>query len=227
MASLWEAIGAALGQPPLSRPIPCRRSPVWEQFCHNFETFIASPGVLERRGPSWLYQQLHSRSPPSRMTWGNLLGGLGQATPDAIRILLSARPPSNELSVISWNIRWIVDQASGTTQAKRALVNALLAKGYVVCLQETHWSGTDEAIWLHGLHIRKAYSSPATETARPNATDATDDDHTTDPAQPGRKGGVVILLPVGYEFIPTECRVLVPGFAVLAAIQTPRGDTLD
>ena len=32
-----------------------------------------------------------------------------------------------------------MDQNSDATQSKKALVNALLAKGYIVCLQETHW----------------------------------------------------------------------------------------
>ena len=40
----------------------------------------------------------------------------------------------------------------------------------------------------------------------------------------GRKGGVAVFLPVGYEF-DEDCRTLVPGFAVLVSIRNPKRET--
>ena len=73
MSSLWEVIGAAMGFPPLDRPIPNRRSPIWEKFCKNFEAITSSPDLLDGRGPHWLYRKLHSTTPPD-LTWRTLLG---------------------------------------------------------------------------------------------------------------------------------------------------------
>ena len=151
MASLWEAVGASIGSPPLDRPVPRRRSPIWESFCQSLENFLSSPGLLDCRGPSWLFRKLHSHSPPARLTWGSLLGELTAASAEAINLLLDERPRSSQVSVISWNARWLVDQNSSTTQAKRGLITSLLAKGYIVCVQETHWTETGMALWQHGL----------------------------------------------------------------------------
>ena len=134
----------------LDRPIPRRSSPVWKDF-------LCSLGLLDQRGPTWLFRKLNPHLLPARLTWRTLLGDLSAATSEATNLLLADRPQGGKASVISWNARWLVDQISSITQAKRTLITSLLAKGYIVCVQETHWSETDEALWQHGLLIRKVY----------------------------------------------------------------------
>ena len=165
MASLWEAIGARMGFPPLSRPLPNRRSSVWEQFCRALEQFTNSPGSLHRRGPTWVHRTLHSTNPPNHMTWGTLLGDLSHASNEAISLLMRDRPSPSGVNFICWNVRWIVDLLSGPSVAKRNVLSKFLAKGYIVCLQETHWTDSDAALWQHGLLLRNLSWTPA--QARP------------------------------------------------------------
>ena len=221
MTSLWEAVGAQIGRPPLWRPLPCRRSPVWEQFCNAVESFIGSPGLLHRRGPSWVYRQLHSQIPPSRLTWGDLLGDMQFFNAAALSLLLASRPNPTLITVLSWNIRWIVDPHSEASAAKRSLLSRLLAKGYVICIQETHWSAADAAVWQHGLLLRNLYWTPAVDMADP-----CNDQNVAPSPNPSRCGGVATLLPAGFSFAPEGCTTLVPGFAISTTIRNPRHEHL-
>ena len=129
MTSLWEVVGGQIGSPPLLRPLPYRRSPAWEQFCTSLSHFAVSPGSLDRRGPAWVYRRLHSQTPPARLSWNTLLGDLIHATAPALSLLLADRPSPSQITVLSWNARWIVDPHSGPSVAKRNLISRFLAKG--------------------------------------------------------------------------------------------------
>ena len=221
MASLWEVVGAQIGFPPLWRPLPHRRSPVWEQFCNAVESFVDSLGILHRRSPSWVYRQLHSRIAPSRLTWRDLLGETQSLSAAAVSLLLADRPDPSSTTVLSWNIRWIVDPHSDSSTAKRNLLSRLLAKGYVVCVQETHWSAADAAIWQHGLLLRNLYWTPATDMSVP-----TDEGSAMPTQAPGKCGGVATFLPAGHTFASGGCETLVPGFAISTTILNPRNEIL-
>ena len=219
MASLWEAVGAAIGYPSLDRPTPGRRSPVWAQFCNAFEEFISAPDLLTRRGPAWLYRLLHGRVSPHRTTWRELLGNHISASAHDMQGILIERPMPVSLAIVGWNARWLVDPSANTTIAKRELISSRIARGYITCIQETHWAATDAAIWQHGLLLRNCFYSPAVPD-RVADLPGQDVPSTT----VGRCGGVATFLPAGHEFVQDECHVLVPGYAILTCIRTPMKD---
>ena len=115
-----------------------------------------------------------------------------------------------------------MDSAADRVVAKRDTISRFLAKGIIVCVQETHWTDADAALWQHGLLFRQVQYSPA--VPKQNLT------RTLEPATPengrvtGRCGGVATLLPPGYQFVEPDCKTLVPGFAILSTIRTPAND---
>ena len=123
-----------------------------------------------------------------------------------------------ELTIMSWNVCWLVDMKSHKVLEKRARVEAALAKGQIVCLQETHWADEDAKLWLLGLLAGRAYHSSL------NKREPTDADDSTS-GRTGKLGGVVTILPPGFSFTPDGCCELVPGHAILTQIEDPQGTT--
>ena len=144
-----------------------------------------------------------------------------QVTAEALSLLLQARPSLSEIVIISWNARWIVDPHSGPSASKRELISRLLSKGYIVCLQETHWLAEDAALWQHGLLLRNVFWSAAQSLDGPNHLTGETNDGTD-----RRCGGVATLLPARYDFVLDECYELVPGFGIYTTIRTPRNEVI-
>ena len=88
---------------------------------------------------------------------------------------------------------------------KNANVERLLAEGWVVCIQETHFTPAQAAVWKLDLLTREVFLS-CTDDDPPEHGDLSCDD---------RRGGVATALPVGCKLDLPRCRILVPGHAIL------------
>ena len=163
MASLWEAAQAVIGRLPWSRPVPARHSSCWTQFCETFDKFIDIPNFSHQRSPSWLYRRIHGQCRHGRIRWADFFRSTLILSGEGLRALVTLCDTVSQCTVISWNARWLVDGAANRVIAKREAISRLLAKGAIVCVQETHWSEADGAIWQHGLLFRNLQYTAATQ----------------------------------------------------------------
>ena len=228
-----SSLGTALGSPNPARLLPARRSPEWRWYCRTIEDFSRCPGILSGRGAEWLWKKLQRSAPPPQISWGALLVGWGEADEARVRAALRETICLDDVVITSWNVRWLVDPNSTRATGKKRVIEERLALGQIVCIQETHWSDADEAVWKHGLMIRSIFASSAYngDGQEDNSDTDTDDDQRghqrrRNAGRAGRLGGVATLLPAGYKFIDEQTRVLVPGHATLATVKAPSGRTI-
>jgi len=156
-----SSLGTALGSPNPARLLPARRSPEWRWYCRTIEDFSRCPGILSGRGAEWLWKKLQRSAPPPQISWGALLVGWGEADEARVRAALRETICLDDVVITSWNVRWLVDPNSTRATGKKRVIEERLALGQIVCIQETHWSDADEAVWKHGLMIRSIFASSA------------------------------------------------------------------
>ena len=130
----------ALGRPPLEALLPGARDPRWGPVRKSIEAALRLAGTGARvRTPSalWALARAGTR-PPRGATWADLVTGVLLTT-----LVDNVRVQSRDADVVisSWNARWLVSPHSDQAAAKRAVMHSRLARGEVVCLQETHWGG--------------------------------------------------------------------------------------
>ena len=227
MASLWEAARAVIGDIPWSRPVPARHTKCWAQFCHAFDLFIQSPGFTSNRSPSWLYRRVHGQLPNQRIRWGDFFRTTANFSGEGLLALVTLCDSTAKCRVMCWNVRWIVDGSADRVVAKREVISRFLARGVIVCTQETHWNDTDAALWQHGLLFRQVQYCPAVPKCDLTRCPETQETQELGSAgTTGRCGGVATFLPPGFRFIEPESNTLVPGFAILSTIQTPTNDVM-
>ena len=166
MASLWEAVGATIGDPPLGRPSPGRYSPVWAQFCEACDEFLGVRGLIANRSPGWLYRQFHGQGKPPVTTWQELLGRFVNRDAATVAQALEQRVPRSELDLFCWNPRWLVDMTAENTAEKGRFISDRVTQGYITCVQETHWTPEEAAVWQHGLLLRNCFYSTAVNETR-------------------------------------------------------------
>ena len=205
-----ETLSEAVGHPARWMALPTRSSPSWENILHRLELFTDLQGDLGKRGPNWLWHKIQRRTLPKKIYWGELLRGWEQARGSEVRDALLRNAPLADIVIWSWNARWLVDLQSPRVRAKRAKIEEALKRGYVVCIQETHWLEGEARMWLLSLLCHDAFHSAAC-------------DETGRVAEPGngrtgRLGGVVTLIPPCFKFDRAHCRILVPGRVILTRI---------
>ena len=217
MPPVFSSLREALGYPVASAPVPTKRSKTWLWAVKVIEGFARADGVMGGRSAAWLWQQLHCSMAPRCFSWGELLGAWGDTDAEVFRARLLACPSAARLALWSWNVRWMVDLGADRARAKQQRINDALLGGFVVCLQETHWLLHEAELWLRGLITSHSYHSPAAPGNR-------DDRAVAHSGRSDRYGGVAILLPPGFDFIPGERYELVPGHVIAAKITDPNGD---
>ena len=114
-----QTLAEALGHPAPWAFLPTKRSQEWPLVVRDLEEFVGSPHLLAGRGPVWLWKQLQCSAAPRRLTWGALLNGWERAAAAEVFEALTRRPTSVDVTIFSWNARWLVDQASLRVAAKR------------------------------------------------------------------------------------------------------------
>jgi len=162
-----------LGSPPAYRLLPAARSPEWAHVCKIIEHFCELDGVLNGRGPGWLWARLQGSAPPYNPTWGGLLRGHESSDPGRIRAALRESLSLHEVTVVSWNLRWLVNPDSDRAAGKKRVIEERLQQGHIVCIQETHWTDADAAVWEHSFLLRAvrcANTEPERESMCMNQT---------------------------------------------------------
>jgi len=213
MASLHEV----LGYPVAARLLPTKRSPVWSGFKAALEQWMGVPDALLGRGPSWLWVKLQGTAAPKRCTWGGLLNGWLDATPADLVAALRRHTTATNTTITSWSARWLVDPIAQAVRCKKDIIEDRLARGHIVCVQETHWLGYEAALWRLAMLVHVMYWSDAT----PDPTLDLDDNHSYDHPRHGRRGrfgGVATFVPPNYRMVNDLCRILVPGHAILVTV---------
>ena len=105
-----------------------------------------------------------------------MLGPYTDYPPLQVRAAFADRLTADSLVIITWTARWLVNTAAGPTAAKRELISRRVAKEYIMCVQETHWSPADAALWKHGLLLNNCFCSPAVpKDNAPDSASATED----------------------------------------------------
>ena len=104
MTSLSEA----LGLPSRSRLLPTRHSGEWGAAMRRIEEWTQTPGLLAGRGVGWVWTKLQTTACVKRKTWGALLDGWEAATPCDVVSALRSSSHAPSLTVVSWNVRWLV-----------------------------------------------------------------------------------------------------------------------
>ena len=209
------SLGEALGQPAGWEGLPTRRSRGWGEALTALGGFVRDSAVVAGRGPAWLWARLRRSAFPADATWGALLEGWWDASPERVLGALHLPEAAADLKVWSWNARWLVDGTTSTAFAKKEAVERALGRGSIVCLQETHWRAADAAIWELGIITRNLWLSLA-------CSEAEHDGLAAPPGSLARLGGVAVLLPPGHTLVRDECAVLVPGHAVLCVFTCPK-----
>ena len=182
-----------IGRVPWSRPVPPRQSGCWTDFCNALDTFIEIPGFATRRSPGWLYRRIHGKRSQQRITWGDFRP-TGALSCEGLKTLVTISDTKSNCMIISWNARWLVDASAEHGIAKREVISMFLAKGAIVCVQETHWNDSNAAIWPHGLLFTNLHYSTAVE-GRLLRNQHTENE--IDEELQGRCGGVATFLPPG------------------------------
>ena len=60
---------------------------------------------------------------------------------DEVREALLRQCRYTDVSVVTWNARWLVDGSAGRVKEKREVVERALERGKIISSQETHWHG--------------------------------------------------------------------------------------
>ena len=210
-----STLADAVGHPADWMALPTRRSPSWENIIQQLENFTNLHGELGRRGPKWLWHKLQRRTVPRKIRWGDLLRGWRETQSPEVRETLTQTSPAADFAVWSWNARWLVDANSPRVAGKRAKIEDALRRGYVVCIQETHWLDGEARLWLLGLLCHDAYHSAARDHQGREVTPGN--------GRTGRLGGVATLIPPGFTFNREMCSTLVPGRVIVTEISDAGG----
>ena len=138
--TLWEVLLYPQG----TDLLPLAGSQEWTARAQALQAWLSANGMRRRIRSPWALWALLQRTPvPAGATWDALMHGT-----DA-QALLAALAPTAEVTVrgiVTWNVRWMVDQHSMTSRDKFVRVKGWLDTGNVVLLQETHWSEVDAAL---------------------------------------------------------------------------------
>ena len=207
---MMTTLADAVGHPADGMVLPTRHSPSWELVIRRLEDFTDLHGELTRRGPKWLWNKLQRRTLPKKIRWGDLLRDWREAPSSEVREALTRVTPAADIIVWSWNARWLVDLNSPTVAAKRAKIEDAFRRGYIVCIQETHWLDGEARIWLLGLLCHDAYHSAACDQEGQEVVPGN--------GRTGRLGGVATLIPPGFTFNRERCSTLVPGRVIATEI---------
>ncbi len=152
--SLWEA----LGRPCLAAPLPLARSPAWEGARRALRTALSNHGLHHTpRSPTALWRAVHGQRAPPRATWAQLCQ---QVTLPHLVNRVRAHHSEDGPRLASWNVRWLRDPHSATAARKRDVINRLLASGYIVLLQETHWDPAAAAQWGSSFPACRLFFTP-------------------------------------------------------------------
>ena len=159
MASLWEA----LGQPTPGARVPGAQFPAWRSATSHLQAALREHGCT-RKVRSWrtLWRAVHLSAPPRFCTWAQLCDG--KNLEQLVGALRRGDEDGGKLSLVNWNIRWLVDPLATITLRKKAVVTRWLEKGKVVMLQETHWNPTIAAQWEALFPDVRVVYSPAIRT---------------------------------------------------------------
>ena len=166
-------LAAALGHPAPWVSLPSRRSASWAKVLEAFSNFLNGCELTVNFGPHKLWNRLQRRPRPKNIRWGEVLKGWEEAHADRVREALFVSHGKAEIYIMSWNACWLVDMKSDKVRRKREIIESALARGNVVCLQETHWTDGDAKLWLLGLLAGRAYFSNSIERDE----EADDDGH--------------------------------------------------
>ena len=155
------SLSEALGLPSRDRLLPTRHSPEWGAAVRRIETWGEAPGLLAGRGVGWLWAKLQASACSKRKTWGEILDGWEHAPPQEVVRALRSSSHAPSLTIVSWNVRWLVRAGADHVKAKKEAIEARLMRGQIVCVQETHWLEHEAALWEFGLLVRDTFWSAA------------------------------------------------------------------
>ena len=132
MTSLWEA----LGEPPPDRLFGGRRCRTTSTALAQLHRNLVSLGCYRRfHSPLGIWTTLHPTLPANSLTWKELCGQ--SSLYGLIHQSLNSKF-TRDLSVNSWNARWIVDPHTQASRRKRMLICRAVLKRRIVGLTETH-----------------------------------------------------------------------------------------
>ena len=133
----------ALGSPSLEALPPLAASAEWTACRNCLRAHLRALGC-----------HAHLRTPASLWAAAGVPGRPGRRWPQLAGILLAAlvtrlkRPlTTSPILLATWNARWLLSPHSGQGTRKRAFIQELLLQGYIVALQETHWTPGIAAMW--------------------------------------------------------------------------------